>query len=291
MCLNGHLAPELLLFGPARASTTTFAEEFALSPDVVYGKCGPKDYTCVKQGNKEMHFFDTWKGEEDKKHRYLEHFPECTNKRRQVAADLTPGLHVAGSQRLQHAAIFYGDKKKYVSFVMVLRKPIDCLQSFFYYESEHAKISFAEYAEQIVTNKMIARRHLNNVLYAPALKEFFATFNASQLTIVPMAYNTAAKSGFPPFVESVWHRLGLTHPPQHLRHISNFNQGAARPHLDAEVGAEALAALERRLDELTGPTYIAEIIASAPGRGPHLYGYQGAFRDSPAVADWLAEGW
>jgi len=295
LCMDGHIAPQLILYGPARASTSTFAQNLVRSSDVVFGACkgGPPD--CPSEGWKEMHFFHDWDGSKMGKMSYLAHFPECTFNQRILASDLTPGQHVPSSKVFPKIESFYAEQPGKVHFVMLLREPMKCMQSFYHFEKQENKRSYESYAKSVLKAPgSHSFRYMNNVMYAEGLLQFLnsKTFRAQQLTIVPMQYNEGEKNGFKRATEFFWEKFGVKAGTKD-KEVERANYNDAHVTVDQDLTAGTYDQLEKVLDKKTGPKVLANIITKACGIGdcPHLYGYGGDHSDVAAVEQWLKGGW
>jgi hypothetical protein len=301
LCVDGHIAPELILFGPARASTSTFARNLAKSPGIIYGDCLPGDPIlggimkgkCPNIGIKEMHFYEQWDGSAAKKKHYLAHYPACQQQKRIVAADLTPGQY-----HVSRIATLYADKKDQIKFVMLLRDPIKCLQSFYYYEKQDRKKPFKDYAQLTMSGMKPfngwTNRYLENVMYAPAIQRFLSSFQGHQLTVAPMQYNEGEKNGMPRLTNFLWEHFGLPPAPQNEKVIDRWNFNDKHPKLDEDLDVEMLTRLRGFLEQRTGAPVLAKLLSSmaaTPENTPRLYGFSGSQTDSNAIVDWLVDGW
>lgn len=297
LCIDGRLAPEVLLLGAARASTSLFAQNVHLSPGVFFPHCQEDEILegrrtfCPEEGVKELHLFNHEErfalGQKD----WLRHYPECqpTDDRR-ISTDLTPG-YLKDSNVPGRIKQFYGDSISRVKFLAFLREPVKCMQSFFYYEHMDKKDKFQNWAQRILQAKGGQERHFQNAIYPEDLQRYFKTFNSSQFIIVPMKYNVVGgKDGEPEVTQFIWDKLGL--PTGKKMEVETWNTHP-HPQIEDDLDASTLASLHSLADSLSGSAKVARVLAAArnDGGGPLLYGFKGSPTDVSEIAAWLEDGW
>lgn len=289
LCIGGRMAPELILLGAARCSTSSFAQNIYQSPSIKFPTCLPEDnrpYKCPAHGLKEMHFFN-----HDERYSlgtdfWLNHYPECQTEDRFVATDLTPA-YLADPKVPDRLLEFYGKKISAVKFLVLVRDPIKVIQSFFYYEHAEKKHSFQNWVSSAVKSENARGRHFKNAMYAPQLELYFRKFNASQFIIVPMKYNVASKDGHPAFVDHLRNYMSLKAPPPDVQPIGEWNTHE-HPSVEEDLDKDTFKDLQELVEELTGPRVLALVLS---GSGANLYGYEGAPSDIDAIAKWISDGW
>lgn len=295
LCIDGRMAPELVLLGAAKASTTLFTANFNKSSDVKLPQCLPDDNPktgCLPgdllKGVKEMQFFNHPERASKGRAFWLQHFPECRKDMRLVVPDLSPG-YLPSSEAPDNILSLYGDQIDAVKFLVLLRDPIDCMQSFFYYTARDKLITFDNWARDLIEKESTRTCYLfENSMYADHLRFFFSKIHPSQFIVVPWKYNLEARKGVPQLHEFIWEKLGLRPGEAEIVESSNVDEHTP---LEDDLSNETFAGLRRLVGELTGPHVMAEILSSAEGNGPLLYGYKGAPGDVGAIATWLWEGW
>jgi len=289
ICVSGRTAPELILLGPGRSSTTLFAMNIIRSPSVVLGQCLEEgkhsreaEDKCPRYGIKEMRFYNSWTGDPKGVRQYLAHYPKCQTSTRLVSADLTPVNYGA----ITGVPKIYGQEMFKVKFVSLLRNPTKCLQSYYYYMSQDAKQSFQQYAQTLVTTGE-GGFVFSDVLYAPHLRDFFTTFSPAQLHVCPMKYNVVEWNGRPRFPVYIWGMLGVP-PPGPDAMIEEMRNNSLYPPIEEDLQFELLASLENYVYGITGPGIVAQLLAE---HSPSLYGYTGASGDVVAIEAWIRDGW
>lgn len=300
LCIDGHLAPEIVLLGAARASTSMFAQNVHKSPGIVFPSCLETDnrpFKCPpkEKGLKEMHWFNHGERMVEGKSFWLEHYPECSSLAgvRAVSVDLTPA-YLANSAVPARMKTFYGKDMSRVNFLVFMRDPVKVMQSFFYYEHADKQGSFQDWAHAVVNTRQ--GRHFDNAIYAPHLENFFSQFNAAQFTIIPMKYNViGGKDGQPEVTEFMWDKFALPKPPASEKMVAEWNTGTnEHPPIEEDLKPVTLAKLQKVAEELTGPKVLGRLLASsvaAGSAGPYLYGFKGNPTDADAIAAWIGNGW
>eukprot|EP00928_Gymnodinium_smaydae_P042330 TRINITY_DN2851_c1_g1_i1.p1 TRINITY_DN2851_c1_g1~~TRINITY_DN2851_c1_g1_i1.p1 ORF type:complete len:383 (+),score=88.46 TRINITY_DN2851_c1_g1_i1:115-1149(+) len=302
LCIGGRLAPELLLLGAARASTSLFAQNVHLSSGIFFPYCqedeikdGRRSF-CPAAGVKELHIFNHAErvalGRDD----WLRHYPRCNaSDSRSVATDMTPG-YLADEEAPGRMKLFYGNHIRDVTFLVFLRDPVKCMQSFFYYEHQDKKETFQAWAENALATSGKRNRHFRNAIYAEDLARYLSTFSPSQFIIVPMKYNVVGgKDGEPEVTDYVWSSLQVPGPPPGISLKEQWNY-YPHPALEEDLDKPTLQRLSDLAASLTGPEVLAGVLAKAAkasgdGGAPRLFGYEGDATDEKAIAQWLADGW
>jgi hypothetical protein len=317
LCVDGRIAPELILIGAPRCSTTTFAVNFVRSPETVFGQCTRLEKAqsflfrlhssrervqrsnltiegCSPEGIKEMHWFNAnFQEGPQAKAAYLAHFPACQTQSRLVAADLTPSHHTKPEVPVRIANV-YGTQASKIKFITLVRDPMQQLHSFYYYEHQEEKHSFKSFVESLVKSPPTSGdygRYVNNANIAGGIQNFLNVFKPSQLYVVPFQYETTRKNGMPRAHEFMWDALGVPHAPQH-EEIEGVN-GHPHPHVSDEkknIDQAAWSKFAQIVYDMTGKDAIAKVIANAGG-GMNLYGYKGSHTDVEKIAAWIGDGW
>lgn len=295
LCINGRLAPELILLGAAKATTSLFAKNFNKSSDVRFPACLTEDnrgFDCgvFVGGVKEMHFFNHEDRFEKGLDFWLQHYPNCDQNRRVVATDLTP-VYLQDPAVPDRLSQFYGEQIANVKFLVLLREPIECMQSYFYYDHKDKIHSFQDWAQSLIAKDSARQGYLFlNSMYAPQLQMYFEKFDPSQFIIVPMKYNIARKNGQKAFFEFLWEKFGLAPPDDGEATLESYNEHQHTPLVD-DLDSDTLSKFQQLVDGMTGARVLAQTLASEGRRGPMLYGYDGAADDIEAIASWLSDGW
>lgn len=288
LCIDGRMAPELILVGAARASSTTLSRHFTQIESVVYPNCLDEDgvgWGSCPRRRKEIHFFDLPTRIEKGRSYWLQHYPECNQGKRLIGVDLTPNYHYA-SGAADGIVQLYGNDLFRAKFLTLVREPLSQIQSFFYYERMDEHMSFKSWIDERLKRN---DRHIQNGMYAPALKSFMAKIPPRQFIIAPMLYNAGPKDGVPVLWQGLLKQFGIEIPPNHEDVKPN---SAKHPPLEDEMDEATLSALRNKIYSVTGPQKIAEVLVSPTSEdAPKLYGYLKSPQDASAIAEWIEAGW
>lgn len=288
VCVDGSLAPELFVIGAQKASTTTLAALFRQSPNVL-------------PSEKELHFFDSnltfTKG--GGMQGYLSHFPDCRQDVRAVAMDATP-LYLFKSKFSPRAIKeAYGDKASRLKFLVILREPVERMQSAYYHGRRdgwaawYRRVTFQQLANHVLSEAYEGKdwaRPFEESKYVPQLSAWFEHFDPSQFVIAPMLYNVKPKAeGVEQFLhEYMWNELSV-HPPEHQqvdRILDAKVNAGDHPNLEDDLKPETLTELQKLMAGYASPWQLAKLFY---GSGAKLFGCDMCNQDQ--VAAWLRDSW
>lgn len=290
LCIDGRLAPEFLLLGAQKASTTQFAEVFDSNPGVVMPRMR-ENGRFLHSLTKELHFFDVPSEVSQGRAHWLSFYPRCSQAKRFVSTDQTPNYLFTRSAPGAMAS-FYSEQKVSVKFAVILRDPARRLQSAFYQakssgwnEGRLQNYTFAGYVRETLAGREPCE-HAQHSEYAGQLRNWFEHFSPAQFTIVPFGLNLSPAAGEKSAAESMWSLLGLKDVrPQRIQRRQNIGRHAG---LEEDLGPPLLAELSEWLEERMGARKVAEILSA---QKPRLYGYRGQPGDVEGIAEWLRAYW
>jgi len=313
LCVDGKLVPQLYLLGALKTSTTLFADNVNRSSGIVFSRCTAIDTALMDWMRcsphqpyfKEPHFFDFPVMRDRGKEFWLSHWPSCDQETRLVAADMTPNyLQISSTADIMK--YYYGDKISDVTFIVMIREPLETIQSAYYflYESAVASTAGADKFKEFVTEYMAQppRRTfgeeddvdaaMKNVMYAYHLEKWFETMSRKQFIIVPMKYNTEYSKEQPGFHEFIWERFGLPHPDTREEIEEKANVGPSKSSVRADLGEDLFLSLRDRVYGITAPVKLGRLLQSDdPDDQPTLYGFQGDPNNADEIALWIRQGW
>lgn len=280
LCMDGHLVPEFFLIGAMKTSTTTLAYNLFTSPDVYVSRNA--------NSGKELHFFDknvTF----NNKSSWLNSYPRCSFTRRAVATDCTP-KYIRQEGTAKRIADFYGALKSKVTFVLLLRNPLERAQSAFYHHVAHAgripsTLTFSKFVSMYLRTGFDTYETMWGSQYPPQLETYFAEFDSSQFWIAPYRCN------FEPhlcgmttsFTETLWNHLNVA-PGEY--NATLHEQSHPHPSIEDDLDSNTLKAIMDKFASIA-PS-MAKLLAGSDAK---LFGYTGKAGDENAVERWLTNGW
>lgn len=334
LCMDGRLVPELYVIGAMKSGTTSLVDELVRSKQFVMQRPQTErnQFDMIRippgdswiafdevgfQSEKEPHFFDwRYKRPGHDKQAWLSLWPKCQNKARQVAADCTDQMHFTVVP--SRISAFYGHLQSRLKFAVVLRNPLERLQSEFFFlkgnilrdrengiitpSLEHAlptfvTMGFPEYIQKIVQEAPTCHQvddpsqartdPFCDSHYADQLAKWFSHFDSTQFRIYPMKSITMMKPGEPSVAESLWADLGIE--GHRIAKPVHANAGEHGTLLDDLGGNSTLLnEITRLLEKRAGADKVAKVLTSY---SPYLHDCAGDSSDGNAVAKWLSDNW
>lgn len=288
LCIRGKIAPELFVIGVQKSATTTLDLEIRQSPSVV-------------RSEKELHFFDnedvyTSKGG---KEAFLQNFPDCQQDLRVAAMDATP-LYLYKTDFAPGAIKeMYGVKASQLKFVVILREPVERMQSAYYHGRRdgwapwYSQITFQQLSDYVLSDTYKGKvwaTPFEKSKYAPQIKAWFQHFDPSQFIIVPMLYITEPKAVNVTQMlhEQLWNDLGLRWPHTQKVHkiLSHKTNAGDHPSLRDDLPLETFNQLQKVLESDASPKQLAELFYNS---GARLFGCETC--DQEQVEAWLDNSW
>lgn len=296
LCIEERLVPELFVIGAQKSGTTSFAMELISGSSDIILPVSDEDYE-----KKEPHSFD-WKYNEGMQG-WLSRWPPCQHDHRVVAVDMTPILHtpqICVPCRIQER---YQDLSRRLKFVVILRNPLERMQSAFYHgqagyhKDWYFDITFEQYVKLILDDPdyCLGRQYEDeqrsynedpfcDSLYAEQLTKWLKHFDGSQMTVVPFKLIVNRPNNAGSFAETIYSQFGISGVRMPAE------QANAREHksLEEDLEPELRTKFEAFLNDRTGIYAVARVLAF---HGVNLYDFKGPDRVENAIAEWLDANW
>eukprot|EP00929_Paragymnodinium_shiwhaense_P077620 TRINITY_DN39998_c0_g1_i1.p1 TRINITY_DN39998_c0_g1~~TRINITY_DN39998_c0_g1_i1.p1 ORF type:complete len:455 (+),score=42.51 TRINITY_DN39998_c0_g1_i1:105-1469(+) len=314
LCMDGRLAPELILLGAPKCATSSLADDLfhmGVHWPLTHWQSIGKSPT-FKNGRwnglcKELNFFNSrGRYEEWSQKGWLRHYPKCSKNdtRRAVSMDATPAyLPNNDLQVAFRMKAIYGSAIARVRFVVLLRNPVGraySLYCFFRqrnYSGLHDKLAEDYFSSIFHRGAETEDFFLNSGSYADDLEHFFGEMDPRQFTIVPWLHYLAPErmrpegvstedwmSKHPSVLVHILQDLSIPFDPNSLpRKASKANintDKAVYPELREAFKPLTRVKFQSYVLGRSPATAVARVIARARilthGQGPVLYGYEGA---------------
>lgn len=301
LCVDGKLVPELYVLGALKTSSTLLYDNFRTSPSVVAYKCHETDEAfgepeCEGENLgkywKEPHFFSSPSDMAGGKSWWLEHWPECPQSERMVAMDMSVSYLMAPESVIPTLQLFYGGSVSQIKFVVLMREPLEAMQSLFYFGKSWATSNtgdFKKWVRDVMsgTGDERDRGCWQNAMYVQNIQDYFNQINPSQFMVVPMKYNTEYNKGTAPLHEYLWQKFGLQYAPSRasIEETSNVNK---HPSIEQDLGDQLKSEFETFVYSITGPDMLADLFV---GSDAQLYGNKAGETDKSQIAAWIRNGW
>lgn len=310
ICMKNHFIPELFIIGGIKTSTTTLCTTLRRSPGIQWRVDSRKFYGDPIHPAmwKEGHFFDDF--EENGVKFLISSFPKCHKDVRLVATE--GAARYSTDLKVPHTiSKWYGNLKNHLTFVLLIRDPIDRLHSHFFHSQrdgwcgEFKSMNFVQAVDHILHENHDNYFHgrdgpsgagcgdfLEGSMWKDQLERWFKHFHPKQFLIVPEKYNVApgidGRTGHK-VAEFIWEMLGIKGLAQDFamnRVSANINPKTlqAKNELDLERHSQLFALYAHRW----GPVAIARVLA---GTDAILYDYNGEGHDVYGIAAWIKKNW
>lgn len=311
ICMDGHALPQLYLLGPQKAGTTTMASDLFSA-----GVSGPvRGKHCDDEKNmgcKELHAFDTYcdynstqgwptNGSSCKflskvqKKEWAQKFESCDADYANGAllADMTPvNLRLPGLAPVM--ADLYGENRSSLKFIILLRNPVERMQSGYYFNWRPYGYNFSTWIRSLVMPQAEVMQangweaalqtdpHLDQLyrsLMSVQLKQWLDEFDPAQFMLVPMTpyyHNVTFRQHVFRQMQRQWNII--LHEPA-FEEMGHENPGGHRS-LEEDVEPSLIADLN---DKFLNPdaVHLFNLLSEAIPRGLTLAGYTGP-QDSAA---------
>lgn len=311
LCIGGRLAPEFLLLGAQKAGSTVLWHELRKNTDIHHSRDEQGRYV------KEVHFFDR---EDilpfslDVQRAWLRHYPKCSKQTRAVAIDSTP-KYLRMPQSPARIASYYGREKSKLTFTILLREPMQRMQSAYYWRDggpRHAPghlsqrnlsliypPTFQAYVTDVLSaptkKKLLRRLHREDMpfigsLYVEQLQRYFSYFEPSQFIVAPFRFAVSNASRPLTLAQTIFAKLGIAQPSRGFTNLVPHHVAPQHyPPLQEDLDDASFAGLSALVKLHAGARKIARVLRNH--RGAHLYGYTGSRDDEAAIAAWLSANW
>lgn len=236
---------------------------------------------------------------------WLSHYPECNRSEESITTDMTPD-DIASPQAARTIAAWYGDLKRHIQFVVILRDPVARIHSAFWngkrdhwWHGRATNMSFYNYVVELLnttvdplgenykkrpceTNSFECMGPFAKSRYAEQLGRYISELNANQFTVA------LYKQVF----EDLWSftsSLGLPCAIPKPLETPRITPAGSHSRLDEDVDPALEERFRTFIEAHAGPSVVAEQLAQM--RGARLFGYMGYDSNRHDIEQWLRYNW